>query len=131
VTCRATALVVHITGADRLWALKGHLEIPLAHVVGAASAQDEAQSWLKRFSIEWLHRDTGRARRATCLRCPDGCAGRGRGEAHGRQVLARTPEGGVRRALVRVAANARSIMKRTDRHTGDEGNDCRGLEGAE
>ena len=54
-TCRATALVVHITGADRLWALKGHLEIPLAHVVGAASAQDEAQSWLKGIRLPGTH----------------------------------------------------------------------------
>ena len=49
------ALIVHITGADRLWALKSRLEIPLAHVVGAAQAQDEAQSWLKHFSIEGTH----------------------------------------------------------------------------
>ena len=49
------ALVVHITGADRLWALKSRLEIPLAHVVGAASAQDEAQSWLKGIRLPGTH----------------------------------------------------------------------------
>ena len=41
------ALIVHITGADRLWALKSHLEIPLAHVIGASQETEEAQAWLK------------------------------------------------------------------------------------
>ena len=29
------ALIVHVRGMDRLWALKSRLEIPLSHVVGA------------------------------------------------------------------------------------------------
>lgn len=49
------ALIIHITGADRLWALKSRLEIPLAHVVGAAPAQDEAQSWLKGVRLLGTH----------------------------------------------------------------------------
>ena len=48
-------LVVHITGADRLWALKSRLEIPLAHVVGAAQAQDEAHTWLKGIRLPGTH----------------------------------------------------------------------------
>lgn len=40
------ALIVDIKGADRLWALKTHLEIPLGHVTGAGPAQDEAGKWL-------------------------------------------------------------------------------------
>lgn len=40
-------LIVHITGADRLWALKSHLEIPLEHVVSASQETEEAHAWLK------------------------------------------------------------------------------------
>ena len=29
------ALIIHVRGADRLWALKSRLEIPLSHVLGA------------------------------------------------------------------------------------------------
>ena len=39
-------LIVGIRGADRLWALKNRLEIPLAHVTGVGSAQTEARKWL-------------------------------------------------------------------------------------
>lgn len=39
------SLIVHITGTDRLWALKSRLEIPLQHVTGAASAAEEARKW--------------------------------------------------------------------------------------
>ena len=39
------ALVVHVEGADKLWALKSRLEIPLEHVAGAASATEEARKW--------------------------------------------------------------------------------------
>ena len=31
-------LIVHVEGADRLWALKSRLEVPIDHVTGAASA---------------------------------------------------------------------------------------------
>lgn len=40
------ALIIDIRGADRLWALKSRLEIPLAHVTGAGSAEAEARKWL-------------------------------------------------------------------------------------
>jgi hypothetical protein len=40
------SLIVRIEGADRLWAMKSRLEIPLANVVSAASAGPEAHSWL-------------------------------------------------------------------------------------
>ena len=39
------ALIVHVEGADRLWALRSRLEIPLEHVAGAASATVEARKW--------------------------------------------------------------------------------------
>jgi hypothetical protein len=39
-------LVVHIEGADKFFALKSRLEVPLAHVAGAESAAPEAhQAW--------------------------------------------------------------------------------------
>ena len=36
------SLIVRIEGADRLWAMKSRLEIPLANMVRAASAGAEA-----------------------------------------------------------------------------------------
>jgi hypothetical protein len=39
------ALIVHVRGMDRLWALKSRLEIPLAHVVGAEVEPEIAQGW--------------------------------------------------------------------------------------
>ena len=41
------ALVVHVRGIDRLWALKSRLEIPLAHVVKAEIDPEVAQGWRK------------------------------------------------------------------------------------
>lgn len=35
------ALIVHVTGWDKVWALKSQLTIPLAHVVGAEAVNDE------------------------------------------------------------------------------------------
>jgi len=40
------ALIVNIRGADRLWALKTRLEIPLGHVTGVGPAETEARKWL-------------------------------------------------------------------------------------
>jgi len=37
----ASALIVHVEGADKLWALKSRLEIPLENVAGAREAGDE------------------------------------------------------------------------------------------
>ena len=39
------ALIVHVRGMDRLWALRSRLEIPLAHVVGAEVEPEIAQGW--------------------------------------------------------------------------------------
>lgn len=41
----AETLTVHVRGMDRLWAFKSELRIPLAHVSGAAPAEDEARGW--------------------------------------------------------------------------------------
>jgi hypothetical protein len=39
------SLVVTVNGADRIWALKSELVIPLEHVVGASKDEDEARRW--------------------------------------------------------------------------------------
>jgi hypothetical protein len=39
------ALVIRVVGADRIWALKSRLEVPLAHVVGAEPDEKEARRW--------------------------------------------------------------------------------------
>lgn len=39
------ALVIHVTGWDKVWALKSQLTIPIAHVVRAEPAAEEARSW--------------------------------------------------------------------------------------
>jgi hypothetical protein len=39
------ALIVHVRGMDRLWALKSRLEIPLAHVVSAEVCPEVALGW--------------------------------------------------------------------------------------
>jgi hypothetical protein len=49
------SLVVHIDGADRLWAIKSRLEIPLANVVSAAAAGAEARSWLHGIRVGAAH----------------------------------------------------------------------------
>jgi hypothetical protein len=41
----ADALVVHVTGADRIFALKSELTVPLEHVSGAARDTEEARRW--------------------------------------------------------------------------------------
>ena len=43
------ALVVHVRGMDRLWALRSRLEIPLAHVVGAEVDPETTRNWWKGF----------------------------------------------------------------------------------
>ena len=40
-----TSLVVHMEGADKLWALKSRLEVPLAHVASAGHASDASKAW--------------------------------------------------------------------------------------
>jgi hypothetical protein len=38
-------LVVHVEGLDRLWAFKGELRVPLAHIAGVERAAEEARGW--------------------------------------------------------------------------------------
>jgi hypothetical protein len=40
-----TSLHIHVQGFDKLWALKSHLEIPLAHISGIEPAVEEARKW--------------------------------------------------------------------------------------
>lgn len=39
-------LILHVLGADRLWAFKSSLEIPLEHITGIRSDPDIARGWL-------------------------------------------------------------------------------------
>ena len=48
-------LIVHIEGADELWALKSRLEIPLAHVLGAEPAEAEARDWFHGVRVGGTH----------------------------------------------------------------------------
>jgi hypothetical protein len=41
----ADALIVHVTGADRIFALKSQLAVPLKHVLAAARDEQEAREW--------------------------------------------------------------------------------------
>jgi len=38
-------LMLHVKGADKLWAFKSSLEIPLIHVVGVRADPEVARSW--------------------------------------------------------------------------------------
>ncbi len=38
-------LTLHVRGADKLWALKSSLEIPLAHVAGVRADPEAARGW--------------------------------------------------------------------------------------
>lgn len=51
----ADALIVHVEGADRFWAIKSRLEIPLEHVARAASASEEARKWLHGMRVGGTH----------------------------------------------------------------------------
>jgi hypothetical protein len=50
-----TDLIVEIEGADKLWALRSRLTIPLAHVAGAQRAQQEAREWLHGLRMGGTH----------------------------------------------------------------------------
>ncbi len=39
------SLIVHVEGADKLWALKSRLEVPLAHVVSVEPADEKTKAW--------------------------------------------------------------------------------------
>jgi hypothetical protein len=49
------ALIVHVRGMDRLWALKSRLEIPLSHVVGAEVDPEIAPEWHKGIRTRGTH----------------------------------------------------------------------------
>jgi hypothetical protein len=38
-------LILHVRGADKLWAFKGSLEIPLQHIAGIRADPDVAHGW--------------------------------------------------------------------------------------
>jgi hypothetical protein len=38
-------LLVRVRGLDRLWAFKGELRVPLAHIAGVEHAAEEARGW--------------------------------------------------------------------------------------
>lgn len=40
-------LVIHVLGADKLWALKSTLEIPVVHIRGARADSNVAHGWWK------------------------------------------------------------------------------------
>jgi hypothetical protein len=50
-----SALIVHVQGMDRIWALKSRLEITLAHVVGAEIDPEVAQGWRKGLRAPGTH----------------------------------------------------------------------------
>jgi hypothetical protein len=52
---KGDSLIVDIEGADKLWALKSRLEIPLANVVGADTAEAEAREWLHGIRLGGTH----------------------------------------------------------------------------
>ena len=49
------ALIVHVRGMDRLWALTSRLEIPLAHVVDAKVDPEMARGWRKGLRAPGTH----------------------------------------------------------------------------
>ena len=38
-------LTLHVRGADKLWAFKSSLEIPLAHIAGVRAEPETARGW--------------------------------------------------------------------------------------
>ncbi|MGN6794355.1 MAG: hypothetical protein ACTHJW_18375 [Streptosporangiaceae bacterium] len=49
------SLSIDLKGADKLWALKSRLEIPVANVAGAAPAEAEARKWLHGVRLGGTH----------------------------------------------------------------------------
>jgi hypothetical protein len=45
VELREASSTVHIEGADKLWALRSQLQIPLVNVISAQAATEEAHEW--------------------------------------------------------------------------------------
>jgi hypothetical protein len=44
-------LVIHVKGADKLWAFRSTLEIPLAHIAGVRTDPAIADGWWKGFRL--------------------------------------------------------------------------------
>ena len=49
------SLVIELTGADKLWALKSRLEVPIANVVGVTAAPGDAREWLHGVRLGGTH----------------------------------------------------------------------------
>ena len=45
ITVQGDRVRFEIEGWDKLWALKGHLEIPIAHITGVRADPDAAKGW--------------------------------------------------------------------------------------
>jgi hypothetical protein len=54
-TIKDDLLIVDIEGADKLWALKSRLEIPLANMASVAPAETEAREWLHGIRLGGTH----------------------------------------------------------------------------
>ena len=50
IECVEQALIVHIQGADKIWALKSQIQVPWSHVLGAEKDPAVADNWGK---IDW------------------------------------------------------------------------------
>jgi hypothetical protein len=55
ITMTEDTLVVQIGGADRLWALRSRLEVPITNVVGVAPATSQAHEWLHGIRVGGTH----------------------------------------------------------------------------
>lgn len=52
---KGDVLIIHVTGWDKVWALKSQLTIPIAHIVGAEPGADAAQRWWKGIRMPGTH----------------------------------------------------------------------------
>src|SRR5215467_11398543 len=50
IECAEQALIVHIQGADKIWALKSQFQVPWSHVLGAEKDSAVVDNWGK---IDW------------------------------------------------------------------------------
>lgn len=52
---KGDSLIVDVEGADKLWALKSRLEIPLTNIVSTGTAEAEAREWLHGIRLGGTH----------------------------------------------------------------------------
>ena len=52
---KGDSLIVDVEGADKLWALKSRLEIPLTNIVSTDTAEAEAREWLHGIRLGGTH----------------------------------------------------------------------------